>query len=97
MREMKEFMNTYFGFRYNLPYCSLIGGVLSMLTDQYVQINGFSNKFENWGGEDDDLFNRIKMEDLTILRYYYDVKFKTHIHIRVYLRIFQILPGNISI
>ncbi|KOB67768.1 Beta-1,4-galactosyltransferase [Operophtera brumata] len=31
-----------------------------MRADQYVMVNGFSNRFEGWGGEDDDLFRRTR-------------------------------------
>lgn len=43
-------------FRFNLPYEGLFGGVISILTEQFQEVNGMSNLFEGWGGEDDDLF-----------------------------------------
>lgn len=43
-------------FRFKLPYEGLFGGVISILTEQFEEINGMSNVFEGWGGEDDDLF-----------------------------------------
>ena len=46
-------------FRFLLPYPEMTGGVMSMTGPQFLQINGFSNMFEGWGGEDDDLYRRI--------------------------------------
>lgn len=40
-----------------------------MTTTQFRAINGFSNEFWGWGGEDDDLFKRVRHEGLTISRY----------------------------
>ncbi|XP_041978112.1 beta-1,4-N-acetylgalactosaminyltransferase bre-4-like [Aricia agestis] len=55
-------------FRFVLPYDTLVGGVLAISSDQYVQINGFSNRFNGWGGEDDDLAARILKHNLLIWR-----------------------------
>ena len=41
-----------------LPYWRVFGGVSALRTDHFKMINGFSNKFFGWGGEDDDLFSR---------------------------------------
>ena len=38
-------------FEYKLPYSTLVGGVLSIRSDQYKQINGYSNSYWGWGGE----------------------------------------------
>ena len=42
-------------FIFRNPYPSYIGGAVSIATDFYRQINGLSNVFFGWGGEDDDL------------------------------------------
>ena len=34
-----------------------------------VELNGFSNEFWGWGGEDDDMANRIKFHGFRINRY----------------------------
>lgn len=40
-----------------------------MTADQFRTVNGFSNKFWGWGGEDDDMSNRIKFHGFFISRY----------------------------
>ncbi|KAL4720944.1 hypothetical protein ACJJTC_002836 [Scirpophaga incertulas] len=54
-------------FRYVLPYTTLVGGVLAIRADQYIKINGFSNKYEGWGGEDDDFAKRIISHNMDII------------------------------
>ena len=47
-------------FRFNLPYLDLFGGALSVSEETFEAVNGFSNSFFGWGGEDDDFWtNRI--------------------------------------
>ncbi|VEL22834.1 unnamed protein product [Protopolystoma xenopodis] len=46
-------------FNYILPYSSLIGGVLKIRREHYIEANGYSNVFWRWGGEDDELEMRI--------------------------------------
>ena len=45
-------------YGYVLPYAGYAGGVIAMTSEQVVSINGFSNLFWGWGGEDDDMFTR---------------------------------------
>lgn len=52
-----------------LPYADLFGGVSAMSREQFRLVNGFSNVFWGWGGEDDDMANRIKAHGLHISRY----------------------------
>ena len=42
-------------------YTTYFGGVSGMTREQYEAINGFSNSFFGWGGEDDDLYNRLEL------------------------------------
>lgn len=44
---------------FRLPYASYFGGVSALTREQYETINGFSNEFFGWGGEDDDFYNRF--------------------------------------
>nr|XP_020511716.1 beta-1,4-galactosyltransferase 1 isoform X1 [Labrus bergylta] len=55
-----------FGFR--LPYNQYFGGVSSMSKDQFLKINGFPNNYWGWGGEDDDIYNRLSSKGMTISR-----------------------------
>lgn len=55
-----------FGFR--LPYNQYFGGVSSMSKEQFLKINGFPNNYWGWGGEDDDIFNRLSSKGMSISR-----------------------------
>jgi len=54
---------------FRLPYADLFGGVSAMSREHFQLVNGFSNVFWGWGGEDDDMANRIKAHGLHISRY----------------------------
>ncbi|XP_026321702.1 beta-1,4-N-acetylgalactosaminyltransferase bre-4-like [Hyposmocoma kahamanoa] len=56
-------------FKYQLLYEELFGGVSAMTYEQFVKVNGFSNKYWGWGGEDDDMAYRLKFEGYHIARY----------------------------
>ncbi|XP_056634438.1 beta-1,4-N-acetylgalactosaminyltransferase bre-4 [Diorhabda sublineata] len=56
-------------FKYKLPYPAIFGGVSAISTDHFKLLNGFSNSFWGWGGEDDDMSNRIRYHHLHISRY----------------------------
>lgn len=55
-----------FGFR--LPYHQYFGGVSAMSKDQYLKINGLPNNYWGWGGEDDDIYNRLVLKGMSISR-----------------------------
>ncbi|KAJ8982088.1 hypothetical protein NQ317_011086 [Molorchus minor] len=65
-RHMSSSLDT---FRYNLPYLTLFGGATSILSKQFLTINGMSNKFFGWGGEDDDFYRRLAAHGLEPCRY----------------------------
>ena len=46
---------------YRRMFKTLIGGALLLQCDEFERVNGFSNQFYKWGGEDDDMFNRYHM------------------------------------
>lgn len=38
-----------------LPYHKLVGGVFNIRPNHYFLVNGYSNLYWGWGGEDDDM------------------------------------------
>ncbi|XP_076079131.1 beta-1,4-galactosyltransferase 4-like isoform X3 [Mytilus galloprovincialis] len=55
-------------FKYRVPYHSFAGGISTFSRKQYEDINGFPNQFFGWGGEDDELFARIKRSNYKMTR-----------------------------
>ncbi|TDH05842.1 hypothetical protein EPR50_G00126790 [Perca flavescens] len=55
-----------FGFR--LPYAGYFGGVSGLSKKQFLKINGFPNEYWGWGGEDDDIYNRITLNGMKVSR-----------------------------
>ncbi|XP_060910754.1 beta-1,4-galactosyltransferase 4 [Labrus mixtus] len=53
---------------YKLRYKGYFGGVTAMTKDQFLQVNGFSNAYWGWGGEDDDLRIRVELQKMKIIR-----------------------------
>ena len=41
-----------------LPYNNIFGGTGAFTREHFEKINGFSNSYWGWGGEDDDLYKR---------------------------------------
>ena len=56
-------------WKYRLTYERYCGGITAMSRENVKMINGFSNTFYGWGGEDDDLYNRLLVHNITIQRY----------------------------
>ncbi|GMR53683.1 hypothetical protein PMAYCL1PPCAC_23878 [Pristionchus mayeri] len=56
-------------FNYQLPYGSIFGGISALTREHVEKINGFSNDYWGWGGEDDDLSTRVSMAGYKISRY----------------------------
>ncbi|XP_064120452.1 beta-1,4-N-acetylgalactosaminyltransferase bre-4-like [Macrobrachium nipponense] len=54
---------------YKLLSPDMFGGVCAMTVPQFKAVNGFSNIFWGWGGEDDDMANRVKFHGFVISRY----------------------------
>ncbi|XP_017553723.1 beta-1,4-galactosyltransferase 5 [Pygocentrus nattereri] len=55
-------------YSYMLPYDEFFGGVSGLTSEQFQKINGFPNAFWGWGGEDDDLWNRVQYAGYTVSR-----------------------------
>ena len=55
-----------FGFR--LPYRNYFGGVLACTSAAFERVNGFSNLYQGWGCEDDDLFLRCVIAGVQVER-----------------------------
>ncbi|NWR54088.1 B4GT4 galactosyltransferase, partial [Bucorvus abyssinicus] len=53
---------------YRLRYRGYFGGVTALTRDQFSKVNGFSNNYWGWGGEDDDLRIRVEMQKMRVLR-----------------------------
>ncbi|CAH0400236.1 unnamed protein product [Chilo suppressalis] len=56
-------------FRFVLPYLSLFGGAIAITSSQFKLINGMSNEYYGWGGEDDDLYARLEVGELKLCRF----------------------------
>lgn len=54
-------------FRHKMPYATYLGGVTMFDRESFNEVNGFSNKYEGWGAEDDDLYQRCVKAGLKIL------------------------------
>ncbi|CAH2303285.1 beta-1,4-galactosyltransferase 5 [Pelobates cultripes] len=55
-------------YMYLLPYSEFFGGVSGLTVEQFRKINGFPNAFWGWGGEDDDLWNRVQFAGYNVTR-----------------------------
>jgi len=48
-------------------YSTLFGGIEAFSTEHFQLINGFSNQFFGWGGEDDNLYDRLAVHVMSCL------------------------------
>ena len=64
--------------RYNpdgtLKFTSYLGGVAGMTPRGWRAVNGYPNDFFGWGGEDDELRNRVNESGTTVNDEYYDTR-----------------------
>ncbi|XP_042856341.1 beta-1,4-N-acetylgalactosaminyltransferase bre-4-like isoform X2 [Penaeus japonicus] len=56
-------------FGYKLFYPTCFGGASLMSGWQIERVNGWSNRYFGWGGEDDDMWDRIHAEGMEVKRY----------------------------
>ncbi len=55
-------------FNYSLPYEEYFGGVTMFDRQSFNKINGYSNEYWGWGGEDDDIRCRCRLAGLKVQR-----------------------------
>ncbi|KAM8976949.1 beta-1,4-galactosyltransferase 4 [Pelodytes ibericus] len=53
---------------YRLRYKGYFGGVTAMTQGQFAKVNGYSNNYWGWGGEDDDLRQRVVLHNMKVVR-----------------------------
>ncbi|XP_069492029.1 beta-1,4-galactosyltransferase 4 [Ambystoma mexicanum] len=53
---------------YRLRYKGYFGGVTAMTREQFAKVNGYSNNYWGWGGEDDDLRERVSLQKMKVVR-----------------------------
>lgn len=53
-------------FGYKMPFSEYLGGVTMYLREDFVKINGYSNKFWGWGGEDNEMYDNVIKHNLSI-------------------------------
>lgn len=53
---------------WELPYSYLVGGVTCYTNAQFEKLNGYSNDFWGWGGEDDEMAQRFEATSTKISR-----------------------------
>lgn len=69
-------------FGYALPYADIAGGVIAIGSKEFEKLNGFSNLFFGWGGEDDDFSFRIQASGFRLTRYKHEIaRYKMFKHI----------------
>ncbi|KAH7727167.1 Protein W02B12.11 [Aphelenchoides avenae] len=64
-RHIGAFVNS---LAYQLWYKEIVGGALAISMHDYLAVNGYSNMYWAWGGEDDDFGKRILSNNYTIER-----------------------------
>ncbi|XP_071503504.1 beta-1,4-galactosyltransferase 5-like [Diadema antillarum] len=64
----RHFLSGADRWKYKLPYDAFFGAVSGLTKGQIRQINGFPNVYWGWGGEDDEIWNRMKDSGLAVSR-----------------------------
>jgi len=55
-------------FSYELISPYLFGGVTSFTKQDYLKVNGYPNKYYGWGAEDDDMYRRVMVKGMKVVR-----------------------------
>ena len=53
-------------FGYRMPYETYLGGITGLEPSLFREVDGFSNDFWGWGGEDDDFYTRLKRMEVVV-------------------------------
>ena len=61
-----HYASPYLGYKYNFD--TFLGGVIGLNSNSFNNINGFSNLFYGWGGEDDSFYNRLATNNIKVYR-----------------------------
>lgn len=72
-------MAEQFGFL--MPYPDFFGGVTMFPNKKFEEVNGFSNEYFSWGGEDDEIRRRFEAKQIVIERR--QCRFKSLPHERI--------------
>ena len=48
---------------FRLPYGSFVGGAIAAMAEDFTKVNGFSNLYFGWGSEDDDIYERLVLDN----------------------------------
>ena len=70
------FCSDYF---YKLKLPKIMGGIAALTPEHFVAVNGYSNQFFGWGGEDDEFYLRVtETYKFKVTRY---PEFISHLHV----------------
>lgn len=53
-------------FNWQMPFPEYFGGVVLFNKQDFIACNGYSNRFEGWGGEDNEMYNHLQSCGLEI-------------------------------
>ena len=56
-------------WKYKLLGQTYFGGIVALRREHFEKINGLSNQFWGWGGEDDDMYKRVLAKGMKVTRY----------------------------
>jgi hypothetical protein len=71
--------------------CSSLGGICKYNKSDFIDINGYSNKFWGWGAEDRDIYNRSIFYKKNVIFKYNSKKTNTKILKKIFLRFDDII------
>lgn len=65
------FTNSYisYNFRFVLPHLKMLSGAISIASKQFKQVNGMSNEYFGWSGENENFYARLEACNIKITRF----------------------------